>query len=509
MFRNSKTRKYKGAYFAICLFLAFILLVGCANTVLPPKDPSEDGSDEPLTVSAPVLALFSGETLNPFTIKTQINKEVLALCYGGLYSVDETWTADPVLADGYSFDGEACDIVIRADARFSDGSKITAADCVYSYTLAQTSPVYASRFEHIKMFEAVSETVFRITFSSPSTVNLNLLDIPVIKTSAEVVEYPVGHGAYMFSLTADGLELVPNPYSSVKNYACNSVPVKLAKDYTSLLYDFNYGTVDALCASSSDGTVNFTGSVEVLTYSTNNLVFAVVNENETYLSLSDIFAAGLNILIDRNGLESEVLHGNGIGTLYPFNPSWEALKEADLATDIGTVDDARQKFFEARLYVNQQTGRMEWFGAPVTFNILVCGEDPEKVDVAEYIEKLLVERGFECRINALGFDAYNSAYKKGEYDICIAEIKLPVNMDIRGAVKLSGNRTSAMTSAINKYNSGDLDLRELAGVFRQELPFIPLYYKNRALAVNLGLNGDFKPCETSAFNGVETWLSAK
>ena len=61
---------------------------------------------------------------------------------------------------------------------FSDGTSVTAQDCVYSFNKAKAEgSIYASRFIYIKSYVAQSHNVFVITFTDASLNNVNLLEM--------------------------------------------------------------------------------------------------------------------------------------------------------------------------------------------------------------------------------------------------------------------------------------------------------------------------------------------
>lgn len=87
--------------------------------------------------------------VNPLLAISDSDRDLTALTYAGLMGLDGAGNLVPVLASGYtiSTDGKTYTFAIRPDAKFSDGTPVTAADVVFTVQKAQDpglkSPEYA------------------------------------------------------------------------------------------------------------------------------------------------------------------------------------------------------------------------------------------------------------------------------------------------------------------------------------------------------------------------------
>ena len=104
----------------------------------PDKDNNGGGNkDEPeKTKTEMTVAYFSGEKIDPYTSANRANRAVIALCYGGLVFLNEENIAEENLAS-FETDGSTATFVIKENARFSDGSAVTADDIIYSFEKAK------------------------------------------------------------------------------------------------------------------------------------------------------------------------------------------------------------------------------------------------------------------------------------------------------------------------------------------------------------------------------------
>jgi ABC-type transport system substrate-binding protein len=111
------------------------------------------------------LALFTGETLNPYTSQNRANHELMELCYDSLISLDNSYNAIPVIAEKYIVTENKITVYLKHDALFSDNTPVTAVDCLYSFQKASDdNSIYKTRFNYISDWSVVSDYVFEVDF---------------------------------------------------------------------------------------------------------------------------------------------------------------------------------------------------------------------------------------------------------------------------------------------------------------------------------------------------------
>lgn len=504
---GKRIKRYKEVLLLMCLFILFSVLSGCDRSDDISSLSGESGNNEETVIPVSV-AMYSGESLDPYTTKNMTNRNIISLCYPGLFMLDSSWTAVPFLAEDFSFSGNMITISISGQAFFSDGSPVTAADCVFSFDKAkEDSSVFSSRFSYIQSYSAVSENQFLVEFSTVSANNVNLLDIPIVKSETDG---SVGAGAYVLKLSpssdgSDGFSLYPNVYFLLKDVSsAEKIDIIKYETQEEMLYAFNYGSVHAMYADISLGKEKYRGNTELSSFTTNNFVFAYINPTSRFFSNRAEVSRGITYAINRSEIASDVFGGEVSAVWFPFNPTWEKTVLAQLNDDIYSEDLARTSFYNARLYVNN--GVLEWFGEPVKIRIIVNNDSFSKVEVAMKIAEQLNEFGFDAIVETLPWEKYLVAVEEGNYDIYIAEIKMPPNMDVFSVESALGVEFSPeMKEAVVLFNEGKIDMLEFMSVFSSEMPFIPLYYTKGALALNRSVKGLFAPSENNLFFNIDEW----
>lgn len=508
------------ALWALVLTVAFLCgLCGCGffyseediSEILGASDPTRDppATEQPDKIFS--LAYYTEEDLDPYTSSSRTNSELLRLCYSGLYAIDASYGAVPVIADRCEAEGNTVLVHLRSGVRFSDGSPVTAEDCVVSYDrAAATGSVWRSAFAYIRSYEAVDSDTFKIVFYSYYPTQLNLLTVPVVKAhAADLAGYPVGCGRYRIS-TANGFDLVRADCGILPgSYGVDTVTLHGIADREALIYNFNYGRLQAVCADLSLGTEEYRSDSELVAVSTNRFTFLAVNK--TRLPLSDVnFSKALTYLLDRNAVVSAAAGTFAVPVWYPLNPAWSVTEQATLNPDIRSVSTASQAFEAAGLMLDGVVRTYE--DAPVTLRVLVNRENASRVRAAEAIAEALRGEGFTVEVVRATWDEYRIAVESLNFDLYLGEVNLPANMNASALYSskicntgLEDPLCDLLKNSAEGVLNGSVDVRTYVSDFQNVLPFIPLYYSMDALAVNMEIVGEFGRSVSELYWGIEGW----
>ena len=137
---------------------------------------------------------------------------------------------------------------LRSEARWHDGSPITADDVVFSFEtlVAEGEPVYRLQYRDVDGVEAVARDRVRFTFAPGATRDLpNLVaGMPILSQAyytanpfnETTLQPPLGSGPYRFGRVDQGRVLV---YERVKDYWARDLPVNRGRyNFDTIRYDF-------------------------------------------------------------------------------------------------------------------------------------------------------------------------------------------------------------------------------------------------------------------------------
>ncbi len=480
----------------IALFLCGVLLLftACTSERIIDTEPKTEPQQSAVNDGILNLAYSSVDTLNPFTCTTSANLQVLRLVYDGLFKLDAAYTPIPNLAVDGSIDGKNVTVNLGSFA-FSDGTPVTVTDVKASFEKAKASPAYSARlanFESAGAYEG-NILVFKLINSDPYA--LSCLDFPVTKNGDES-DLAVGCGRYV--PTADGEEITLTANSAKSDFDPVIKTIKLLpiKDESAVISSLEVGNTCFHYNDLSDGVYSRINahSVEM---GINSFVYIAFN------SASDIFSNELvrqavNLSIDRTEIVTTAFQGHARVAFSPFNPDWYMLASKDLILSKNT-QGAAELIAESGIDVTARE---------ITF--IVNSENPFKLETGELIADYLEALGFEVNLMKMKSAEIVDALNEGNYDIYLGETKLTPNMNLAplflgGSASFGISNISDTSKRYSQLLSGDCEIMDFINTFNDDLPVIPVCYRNAAASYTNSVTASFACCDGDVFADIETW----
>ena len=487
---------------ALFIFFIIIFSVSCNND----KDKDNNTSNAE-TSQAEVLSVakITSDSLNPLTVTTNTNQQLLKLCFDGLFKINSAFVPEAVIAKSYIAESNTYTFVINANAKFSDGTKVTASDVEYSYKLASSNALYSRRFAYIQSYGEKNGS-FVVAFSTASDRNLDLLDIPVIKKGSEANTIPIGSGRYVLTEESGQYKMTANKsWVLGGSFAINEIKVIEVPDIDTLFHSFNSGQIKAAYSDLLNVTKTYLGTIDLDSFTTNNLFFLGINTGRAYFTSNKV-RQGFSCAINRTKLVSEVLLTYGTPAWHPFNPAWSAVGSFDIPADIYSKETAASTLDEGG-FTTMPDGKRGLNGASVNLVLLVCSDNSYKVSTAKSISEDLSKVGISVTVNSVSVEQYNNDLNSKNFDLFIGEVKIPLNMDISvlgsSAVNKGGWNAQTFTDILSQLDTKAIGIDGAVTKFYEECPVIPLYYKKSALVVTRSLTGNIVPSDSDIFYGLE------
>ena len=202
-------------------------------------------------------AAYSTQNYDPSSTSSALALGVNWQVSGGLYGMNyhdyhvfnELATADPQKVDDTTFE-----VSIRKDAKFSDGTAVSADDVVESFKRATAEGnIYVSMLAPIASVEKKDDATVTIKTNVP---NFSLLKerlsivrvVPAKSAQDDMKKMPVGSGPWMYKTISDNsLDLEPNPnYNGVTPAKDKALHYDILKDPTARLTAQTDGTTLAM-----------------------------------------------------------------------------------------------------------------------------------------------------------------------------------------------------------------------------------------------------------------------
>lgn len=443
------------------------------------------------------LSYTQGDSLDPFKAKTQNNQVLATLVFESLFDLDESYEPVANIATGYEYtDDKTLKVDIDPQIKFSDGSALDTDDVVYSFNAAKDSPAYQNALQYIGSASASGSSVyFYLDRENPYAVNL--LTFPIASTKDDENGYPVGSGRYKYDENDGKTVLTANVSDSFDPYitTVNLVNIAAADSIDNAV---NIGNISyAFRDLSSSVSKRMTCAKKLV--SMNNLVYIGVNSVAGITANAQIRKA-ISLAADRSTFAQSAYSGYADIATSPFNPAGKLAENIKLFSDTADTATARQAITQSGVEAKD-----------LKLTILV-NKNNNRAALATLLESQLEAVGFAVDIELVSASAYLQKVRSTEFDIYIGEVKLSDDMslypffDEKGGARYGiDNDAIKCDELYSDYLAGDADLGNFILAFNEEMPFIPLVYKNGMICYSKAMNGDMQGYYGNFFSNIETW----
>ena len=513
----------------ICCVLCFLLALSFSGCKKSDGNLSGSLPEENLTLRTDakdyITLLYSAaDSFNPYTLKTDINRQIVKLLYEPLVKLNNNFEVVNSLASSVEMNGKECRVTLK-NARFSDGTTLSSDDVIYSYNLARNSETsYGKKLYEVEsvMSEGESVVVFNINKNDPYFPAV--LDFPIIKKDSDTLTDsdsvslpPVGCGKYRLNDEYNGM--VANDYYFEKPKSISNIKLVNAPDSESVAHYTEIGAADIYFSEISDGNITrMSGNRQEINL--NNLVYLGFNQNYAPLGEQRLRQA-ISSALDRVKFCESAYYNNALPATGFFHPAWKETSsvqniqiEAKSEITIENLEEiGYNKLNGERLRVNSN-------GVPLKFTLLVNSENRIRVLAANTVAKQLKTVGIGITVVEKSYADYLSCLQSGNFQLYLGEIRLTENMDFSQLVLEGGavafglpkvdsaeegaeepkeeeteqeneeeetdpkEKDTSSQSVLNEFYNGNATVRDVAAVLQTEMPIVPICYRTGVLFYN-------------------------
>ena len=433
---------------------------------------------------------------NPLQLKDEASLAVLPLLYETLVTVDESYHWQPELAAEIEQDGLEYIITLK-EAVFSDESPVRASDIVNSMNYAKEAGTpWSDELSIVEDCVTLTAQKVRITLSEPHPDFENLLTFPIIEEKNDGSWF--GSGQYVLnSENADELFLEPN---STKNTpSLERIELKVLPN-SDILYDsLKIGSISCIFDDLSSGEAmklsERSEAVEI-----GHLLFLGVNGKEGIMSEAAVRRA-IHGNLDRQLLVGRVYASKATAATTPFHPNYYRISNEKFSAL--SRDNAQKLLQDAGLTKNAEgfysTEEQD------SLKLLYNSENAYRLQAAELIQQQLENIFLKVELVGLPYEEYIAALKAGEFDLYLGEMEIDASMDLSrlfeyGYGCVQGNATQQVYQA---YQQGSASAELFLSVYQQNLPMIPLLYRQGLVICKENVEGNILSNPVEAFASVQ------
>lgn len=442
------------------------------------------------------LPYNESDGLNPFFAKSDENLYLCRLLFEPLYSVDSTYTANGVIAESISVNGNIATVKIKRGISCRGSSDINADDVVYSFNLAKASYGWADDLKGISAATKSNDYAVNFTLDYADSLVAGKLTFPVVKAGTADVQtaVPTGSGDYYF---LEG-NLINLANSKKQIYLCSVSTRDSVEDALKI------GTSDVFFSNMSD--CNYTGaSGNTQSVLLNNMVYLGLNSERG--ALTKYIRSAIAAKIDSEEIALSAYQGHAVASKLPVNPESAVNNEI---TQISTNGDkALADNIIDRCGYTRYSGKAKTNGAYLlSFTLIVNKDNKYRVAAAYNIADSLAECGFLINVKALAFADYKERIASGNYDMYLGEVKLDASMDLSqfflegGTLSAGIDKTDRAATEYFNYRAGKITAEEYYKTFAEEYPFVPIVFRTGYVITSDDIKLNLKQMPFSLYNGI-------
>ncbi|MDE6110894.1 MAG: ABC transporter substrate-binding protein [Eubacterium sp.] len=491
--------KTKSIIILLCITLIASVFTACSSkapseeTTAPPKNISSIPKDD----SSFKLCYTQSDSLNPYECETQNNQIISQLVFESLFNLDDSYKASRNIAEKYEYpNSTTLRVTIPSGLTFSDNTSLTADDITYSFRNAVKSSYWGASLSGISSCYAVSSTVVEFKLEYPNSYAHNLLIFPIMSMSSETSDYPIGSGRYYFTEENEEIVLKANEKDDFSPYF-TTIHLENIPASDSIDNAVNIGSVSLTFRDlSRDSSKKIDSNYKLVNI--NNLVYIGIN-NKKGLGANSYIRKAINSAIDRDMLTKSAYAGFAKTASTVFNPNFE-LSTAEIFEATADTNAAKQAMLQSGL-------------SNFTISLLVNGTNADRVTCAKLIKQQLEAAGFNVKLSiADTYESYEKRIQKEDFDLYLGEIKVTPDMSLQHFFSSKGSahfgintEKSISAEEYNKYINGETELGNFLISFSEELPFIPILYRQGMICFSKEMNGDMQGTSTDCFKNIENW----
>lgn len=444
------------------------------------------------------LPCTRGDSFNPFYAEMLNNQTLMSLLYEPLFRLDEAFMAQPVIAEDCTVDGTSLTVPVRSDAKFSDGTAVSADDVVYSFEKAKNAPAYKANLAGISVAKQSGAATVVFTAAEANVNARQLLTFPVVKkgTGDTNTDVPMGSGRFVLKIEGASYQMTPNGFYT-KTPAITKIELVNAESEEEIENALRIGNISFIYNDLSKGSKT-SSNTKSQPVALNNLVYIGFNPSNI-MGQSNALRQAVSFAINREQIVSGTYHSYATAATSIFNPLWKRGE----GTDVASLS-ADNKAAEMAL------GTTEYKNAPL--KLIVNEDNAYRRAAAEMIAKQLNAQGLNVTVNALAYDAYRQSMQAGSYDMFLGEVRLTNDMNLNcfftaeGSCAFSVNLTDSKTAAAyTTYRNGTASVGDFMIAFKEEMPLVPVAYRKGLVAFTSQMKVKPNSVYEDVFRNIEEW----
>lgn len=472
------------------------------------------------------LAITRPTQLNPLLNTNDTLYQAYHLVYESLVAFDENMDLEPLLAESWEIDesGSRITFNLRQNVTWHDGELFKPEDVVFSFQVLRNQinsieypNLYVTNLQQVSDVRKTGDNSVTFTFTRPYSNALETLVFPVLpqhlfanvndaKLGSD--DFPiVGTGRYQVSEYDASREMKLRYFPSYwgrKPYI-DEINIRIVPDRQAQISMFENGEIDLVEPEAVDW-VKYTDNDQVkgIRFPSSHYEFIGFNFSDERWHHKELRKA-IDLALPREDIINAIYFGHGAATKVPVHPVSWLFKQPETMEEPGMSE--AMEMMESILLPEDKS-----------FVLLTNTENPLRVKTAETIASTLEALELTVLVEPVDWEEMQARLADGNFDMVLTGWHFSLIPDLSFALH---STQGAMGNFIS-YSSEEMDglletaffaanrenkkmaWQHIQGYLEEELPYISLFFKDKAVLYRTTLRGELAPTQYNIFNGIET-----
>jgi len=513
--------KYIFVLFVVVILLAVIYKSNDYEKIQPEESNTAQANEE--IVKEIALGVAEYDTMNPILSQNKHIQEISRIIFEPLLELDEEYKLQKCLVKDWAKTSETTYLIkIRNDVKWSDGSKLSIEDVIFTIEkLKQVSSIYSNNVQNIINLEKVDDDTVKITLNQEIPFFEYNLIFPIMsKTYYEGQDFantdknslPIGTGKYkIVQNISNAIILNKNENYTREDVTLEKITISKYATLGELYNAFKLGKIDVL-TTTNIGIENYIGTIgfNKQDVAGREFEYLALNTQNTILANAEVRNA-ISHAINRENIVSSLYNNKYKVVDYPLDyGNWLAGESESISYN----PDLAKQILEQNGWVfnyNKWQKTENYYTKTLNFKIVVQASNQTRVAVAEMIKYDLEAIGMKVTVVKVNDSQYQNYLQNKNYDAIITGTTSSLSPNIEtyfNVCNFSNEELKSLISDVKNITKEDL-LKEkysrIRQIFNEQQPYIGLYRSYYSVESSWALRGNVVPSWYNIFIDINNW----
>ncbi len=527
----------KSNFIKYIFFIAVIVIVGIAIYIIYKDDAQKNSNSTNQTTSQTSsiitdlrMEIVGYDSINPLLSNNRNVQEITKLVFEPLIQLDENYKPQACLATEWAKSGDTSYIIkLRNNVKWQDGTSFTAQDVKYTIdTLKQISSIYSYNVQHITSVDIIDDYSVRLNLDTVIPFFEYNLIFPIVSSNyfsgqdiqnTDKNNTPIGTGMFRIDSNSDSTVVLKKNSNwwnvSQKNAKVDTINVNKYSSMGEAYNAFKLGNIDVLTTEN----INIEDNIGTIGYNKKEYYgrqhdFIALNTADNFLSRAEVRKA-ISYSIDKSGIVTSVFGGKYYTADNPLDyGNWTF--DSNSSSTGYNPDQAKQVLIDAGwTYKYGSWQKTENYRTiRLNINLTVNADNSTQTAVADLIKSNLENVGIHVTISKLSHDRFQTALDNRNYGMILTGTNTSLSPSLVtyfGSGNLANYQNEEANNLLNELlnltdeNKIKDDTNKLIDIYKNDVPYISLYFNKMNVIYSTSLVGEIKPNQYNIFYGIENW----